>query len=49
VHLPGGLRPAAEAKLVAFVQEGNPKGPALDRRVRETVHAIMTMPEYQLA
>jgi hypothetical protein len=49
VHLPGGVRPSAEAKLVAFVSAGNPKGAALDRRVRETVHAIMTMPEYQLA
>jgi uncharacterized protein (DUF1800 family) len=49
VYLPGGARPAAEAKLVAFVAAGNPKGPALDRRVRETVHAIFTMPEYNLA
>jgi hypothetical protein len=37
------------AKLVAFVAEGNPVGPALDRRVRETVHAILTMAESQLA
>ncbi len=49
VHLPGGVRPDAEAKLVAFVAAGNPKGAALDRRVRETVHALLTMPEYQLA
>jgi hypothetical protein len=49
VYLPGGVRPSSEAKLIAFVESGNPKGPALDRRVRETVHAIMTMPEYQLA
>jgi hypothetical protein len=48
-YLLGGLSPTAEAKLVAFVQAGNPKGPALDRRVRETVHALLTMPEYQLA
>jgi len=49
VYLPGGVRPASQAKLIAFVEAGHPKGPALDRRVRETVHAIMTMPEYQLA
>jgi hypothetical protein len=49
VYLPGGVRPPSEAKLIAFVEEGNAKGPALDRRVRETVHAILTMPEYQLA
>jgi hypothetical protein len=48
-YLLGGLSPSAEAKLVAFVQAGNPRGPMLDRRVRETVHALLTMPEYQLA
>ncbi|HTU20746.1 MAG TPA: DUF1800 domain-containing protein [Gemmataceae bacterium] len=49
VYLPGGVRPAAEEKLVAFVAAGNPKGAALDRRIRETVHALLTMPEHQLA
>jgi hypothetical protein len=49
VYLPGGVRPVSEAKLIAFVAAGNPRGPALDRRVREAVHAILTMPEYQLA
>jgi hypothetical protein len=49
VYLPGGVRPEAEAKLVAFVAAGNPKGAALDRRARETVHALLTAPEYQLA
>jgi hypothetical protein len=49
VYLTGGVRPDAEAKLIAFVAEGNPKGAALNRRVRETVHALLTMPEYQLA
>jgi hypothetical protein len=49
VYLPGGVRSDAEAKLVAFVAAGSPKGAALDRRVRETVHALLTMPEYQLA
>jgi hypothetical protein len=49
VYLPGGARPESEAKLVAFVEAGHPKGPALDRRVRETVHAILIMPEYHLA
>ncbi len=49
VHLPGGVRPSSQAKLVSFVAAGDPKGAALDRRVRETVHAIMVMPEYQLA
>jgi hypothetical protein len=49
LHLPGGVRPEARAKLVAFVAEGRPTGPALARRVREAVHAILTMPEYNLA
>jgi hypothetical protein len=49
LHVPGGVRPEARAKLIEFVADGKPMGPALDRRAREAVHAIMTMPEYQLA
>jgi len=45
---PGGLNPSASAKLQAFVAEGNPKGKAFDRRIREAAHAMMCMPEYQL-
>ena len=41
--------PDVQAKLVAFVRDGKPAGPALARRVREAVHAILTMAEYQLA
>jgi uncharacterized protein (DUF1800 family) len=46
--LQGGITDAARTKLVAFVKEGSPKGGELDRRVRETAHMIMTMPEYQM-
>jgi Protein of unknown function (DUF1800) len=49
LYVPGGVRPDAEAKLVAFIAEGKPTGTVLSRRVREAAHAIMTMPEYQLA
>jgi hypothetical protein len=49
LYLPGDIRPQAKAKLAAFVAEGNPSGPALARRVREAVHAILTIAEYQLA
>jgi hypothetical protein len=49
LYLPGGVRPSAREKLTSFVAEGKPAGPALDRRVREAVHAILTMAEYQLA
>lgn len=48
-YLPGGVRPAVQSKLLTFVAEGDPTGPALARRVRETIHAIMTTAEYQLA
>jgi hypothetical protein len=48
-YLPGGVRPEARARLVAFAAAGRPDGPALRRRVREIVHAILTMAEYQLA
>ena len=42
------VRPEAQAKLVAFVADGKPTGAKFEQRVRETVHAILTMPEYQL-
>ncbi len=49
IHLPGGVSPSVRTKLIAFVTEGKPTGKALDRRVRELVHAIFCSPEYQLA
>ncbi len=49
LYLPGGVNPQIRAKLVAFVAEGEPSGPALDRRAREAVHAILATAEYQLA
>ncbi len=49
LYLPGGVRPEVRAKLVAFLAECRLAGPALARRVREAVHAILTMPEYHLA
>jgi hypothetical protein len=49
LYVPGAVRPEVRAKLAAFVAEGNPAGHALERRVREGVHAILTMAEYQLA
>src|SRR5262249_49874089 len=48
LHLPGGVRPETRAKLEAFIAQGSPKGPDLDRRVREAVHAILALAEYQL-
>jgi hypothetical protein len=49
LYAPGGARPEARAKLAAFVADGGPAGPALTRRAREAVHAVLTMPEYQLS
>jgi hypothetical protein len=49
LYVPGGARSDVRAKLTSFVAEANPAGPALDRRVREAVQAILTMSEYQLA
>ncbi len=49
LYVPGEVRPEAKTKLVAFLSEGKPTGVSLTRRAREAVHAIMTMPEYQLA
>jgi hypothetical protein len=48
-YLPGGVSSPARSRLIAFVNEGKPSAAALNRRVRETVHAILSMPEYQLA
>jgi uncharacterized protein (DUF1800 family) len=36
-------------RLLTFLKEGEPKGQALDQRIRETIHALLCMPEYQLA
>jgi hypothetical protein len=49
VYLPGGVSEASRKKLIAFVEDGKPKDAALDRRVREAVHAILSMSEYQMA
>ncbi|MBP3955748.1 DUF1800 domain-containing protein [Gemmata sp. G18] len=49
MYAPGGVRAEARAKLVAFVAEDNPTGLILARRAREAAHAILTMPETQLA
>ena len=49
VYLPGGTSKNAHAKLTEFIADGKPTDKALERRVREAVHAIFSMPEYQLA
>jgi uncharacterized protein (DUF1800 family) len=49
LYLPGGIPAGPREKLVAFIGEGRPSGAELERRVREAVHAILTMAEQQLA
>jgi uncharacterized protein (DUF1800 family) len=36
-------------RLLEFLGQGDPDGPSLDRRLRETAHTILLLPEYQLA
>ena len=45
----GETAAAARQKLLDFLVEGTPRGGALDHRLRETAHAVLLMPEYQLA
>src|SRR5262249_51003405 len=45
----GDLSKAARERLVAFLTEGQPERAARERRVREMIHALVTIPEYQLA
>jgi hypothetical protein len=49
VLLQGDIEKEARTRLEKFVADGKPQGPALDWRIRDAAHAIMTMPEYQLA
>jgi hypothetical protein len=49
LYVPGGIPDAARARLVAYLDATESGAAALDRRVREAVHAIMTTAEYQLA
>ncbi len=46
---PGEIAEAARQKLTEFLARGQPHGGARERRLRETTHAILLMPVYQLA
>lgn len=45
----GDIPTSARSRLLTFLTDGQPKGDKLDQRIREVTHAMMTMPEYQLA
>lgn len=45
----GGISKQSRQSLIDFIDKGKPKDAALQRRIREAIHSILTMPEYQLA
>jgi hypothetical protein len=49
LYLPGSDEPRVRARLAAFLSDDGPGSADPDQRVREAVHAILTMAEYQLA
>ena len=49
LFLAGDADAAARQKLVDFLKRGDPKGKEWEKRIRETMHTILLMPEYQLA
>jgi uncharacterized protein (DUF1800 family) len=49
LFLQGGVSSEAREKLIDFIAKDEPKDAVLDQRSRAAAHAIMTMPEYQLA
>jgi hypothetical protein len=49
VLLQGEVSAKSKEKLVSYMADAKPDDKERDNRIRETAHAIMTMPEYQLA
>jgi hypothetical protein len=47
--LQGDIDAETRKKLTGFFAEGAPKDAVWEQRVRETAHALMTLPEYTLA
>jgi hypothetical protein len=47
--LQGDITEETQKKMLAFFAEGKPEKAAWQQRVRETAHALMTLPEYTLA
>jgi uncharacterized protein (DUF1800 family) len=49
ILLQGDLSAPARDRLLPFLKDGPADAPARDQRIRAVFHALMTMPEYQLA
>ena len=49
LFLQGDVERSARHKLLDYLKADNPKDTAVDRRLRETAHTILLLPEYQLA
>ena len=47
--LQSDLRPEVRVRLVTVAADGPPSPKKLDQGARNVAHALMTMPEYQLA
>ncbi|HEV3235797.1 MAG TPA: DUF1800 domain-containing protein [Gemmataceae bacterium] len=49
ILLQGELNNTTRTSLIAFIKDGSPPANLLDKCIRDTFHAIMCSPEYQLA
>jgi hypothetical protein len=49
LFLAGDVDAAGRQKLESFLKRDNPKDKTWEQRIRETMHTILLMPEYQLA
>jgi uncharacterized protein (DUF1800 family) len=49
LFLQGDIGKSAPDKLLGYLKEGSPKDAELTKRLRETAHTILVLPEYQLA
>jgi uncharacterized protein (DUF1800 family) len=49
LFLQGDVGKTAPQKLLDYLKEGSPKDGELTKRLRETAHTILVLPEYQLA
>lgn len=47
--LQGDVAPAARGKLVEYLQQGGTSGAERLRRLKEIIHTVLVLPEYQLA
>lgn len=49
LFLQGDIAESTRTRLVDYLQAGSPRDDAWDARIRETLHALLVLPEYHLA